>query len=82
MRARLERTDVVTPALAGFDAPLPPGFTASKEAYVDWLIEQIERVGEPVDLVGRLVMFPESGHWWPATKPAEVATALETLWSG
>jgi pimeloyl-ACP methyl ester carboxylesterase len=29
----------------------------------------------------RLVMFPDSGHWWPATKPAEVATELEQLWS-
>ena len=29
----------------------------------------------------RLVMFPDSGHWWPVTKPAEVAAALESLWS-
>jgi pimeloyl-ACP methyl ester carboxylesterase len=27
-----------------------------------------------------LVMFADSGHWWPVTKPAEVATALESLW--
>jgi hypothetical protein len=26
-------------------------------------------------------MFPDSGHWWPVTKPAEVAVALETLWN-
>ena len=29
----------------------------------------------------RLVMFPDSGHWWPATKAAEVAGELEALWS-
>jgi pimeloyl-ACP methyl ester carboxylesterase len=29
----------------------------------------------------RLVMFPDSGHWWPVTKPAETAAALEKLWS-
>ncbi len=29
----------------------------------------------------RLVMFSDSGHWWPATKPAEVARELEVLWS-
>jgi pimeloyl-ACP methyl ester carboxylesterase len=219
VRSRLARTDVVTHALPGFAAPVPSGFPATKEAYVDWLVEQIEAIGEPVDLVGhdwgsilvqrvvsirpdlirtwaagagtvdreyvwhelaqmwqtpevgeqvmdamtgdalvdalaeqlgreqaaevarhvdatmkdcilrlyrsaaggfdawhdavdaitrpglvlwgaddpyvtsdfgsrlaqrthaRLVMFPDSGHWWPATKPAEVATELEALWS-
>lgn len=29
----------------------------------------------------RLVMFPDSGHWWPVTKSAEVAAGLEVLWS-
>jgi pimeloyl-ACP methyl ester carboxylesterase len=28
-----------------------------------------------------LEMFADSGHWWPATKPAESAAALERLWS-
>ena len=196
MRAHLDRTDVVTPALPGFAAPLPLGFDATKDAYVDWLVGTIEEIGEPVDLVGhdwgsllvqrvvsirpdlirtwaagsgtvdrdyvwhdlaqmwqtpevgeqvmdamsgdatmkdcilrlyrsaapgfddwhdavsaitrpglvlwgaddpyvtaafgerlaqrtgaRIVMFADSGHWWPVTKPAEVATALEALWS-
>src|SRR5688572_21078575 len=31
---------------------MPPVFNATKEAYVDWLIKELERVGEPVDLVG------------------------------
>lgn len=29
----------------------------------------------------RLVMFADSGHWWPTTKAAEVARELEALWS-
>jgi pimeloyl-ACP methyl ester carboxylesterase len=52
VRARLSRTDIVTPALPGFASPVPAGFDATKEAYVDWLVTQIEAVGEPVDLVG------------------------------
>jgi Predicted hydrolases or acyltransferases (alpha/beta hydrolase superfamily) len=31
-------------------------------------------------LGGRLVLFDDSGHWWPLTKPAETAAALEELW--
>lgn len=50
--AHLSRRDVVALSLPGFDAPLPDGFDASKEAYVDWLIAQLEAIGEPVDLVG------------------------------
>jgi pimeloyl-ACP methyl ester carboxylesterase len=52
LRAHLARRDVLTPSLPGFDAPVPAGFDATKEAYVDWLIGEIARVGEPVDLVG------------------------------
>jgi pimeloyl-ACP methyl ester carboxylesterase len=52
VRAHLKRTDTVTPALPGFAAPVPSGFDATKEAYVDWLVQQVEAVGEPVDIVG------------------------------
>jgi pimeloyl-ACP methyl ester carboxylesterase len=52
MRRHLSRRDVVTPNLPGFGAPLPAGFDPTKEAYVEWLITELERVGEPVDLVG------------------------------
>ena len=31
---------------------MPPGFDATKDSYVGWLVEQIEAIGEPVDLVG------------------------------
>jgi pimeloyl-ACP methyl ester carboxylesterase len=29
----------------------------------------------------RLVMFPDGGHWWPATKAAEAAQELERHWA-
>ena len=52
MRRHLRRTDVVAPALPGFDVPVPPGFPATKDAYVDWLIGELEKTATPVDLVG------------------------------
>jgi pimeloyl-ACP methyl ester carboxylesterase len=52
LRSHLARRDVLAPALPGFGCPVPAGFPATKEAYVDWLAAEIERVGEPVDLVG------------------------------
>jgi len=52
MRKHLSRRDVVAVSLPGFDAPVPAGFTATKEAYVDWLVGEIARLGTPVDLVG------------------------------
>ena len=52
LRSRLSRRDVLAPSLPGFGAATPPGFQPTKEAYVDWLIDEIERAGEPVDLVG------------------------------
>ena len=36
----------------GFGAPVPQGFTATREAYRDWLVGEIESRGAPVDLVG------------------------------
>lgn len=52
IRRRLVRRDVVTPSLPGFGAPLPVGFHATCDEFADWLIEDIEMVGTPVDLVG------------------------------
>lgn len=52
VRRHLTRTDVVAPDLPGFGVDTPPGFAATKEAYVAWLVAEIERVGAPVDLVG------------------------------
>jgi pimeloyl-ACP methyl ester carboxylesterase len=52
MRAHLARRDVVTPNLPGFGVPVPAGFGPTKESYVTWLTGELERIGEPVDLVG------------------------------
>ena len=52
IREYLSRTDVIALALPGFDAPLPTGFQATKEEYANWIIQQLEQMGEPVDLVG------------------------------
>lgn len=48
-------TPVAVPALPGFTAPLPAGFPATKEAYADWAIEQVEALFAahgPIDIVG------------------------------
>jgi pimeloyl-ACP methyl ester carboxylesterase len=36
----------------GFGAPVPAGFGATAEEYRQWLVGELEAVGEPVDLVG------------------------------
>src|SRR5262245_48019235 len=48
----LGRRDAVTLALPGFGSPRPAGFGATREAYVEWLIGEIEKLDPPVDLVG------------------------------
>ncbi|MDQ1077916.1 alpha/beta fold hydrolase [Pseudoroseomonas cervicalis] len=47
----LARRDIVALDLPGFGSPVPAGFDASKEAYVDWLIARLEAASQPVDLV-------------------------------
>ena len=42
----------IAPALPGFGCPVPDGFKCTKEAYADWLVAQMEAVGEPVNIVG------------------------------
>jgi pimeloyl-ACP methyl ester carboxylesterase len=32
-------------------------------------------------LQAKLLTFVDSGHWWPYTKPAETAAALQELWA-
>lgn len=38
--------------LPGFGCPRPAGFSATKDAYVDWVLAELDKLGEPVDLVG------------------------------
>ncbi|MER8157307.1 alpha/beta fold hydrolase [Streptomyces sp. NPDC094472] len=44
--------DLICLSPPGFGAPLPPGFGATVGEYRDWLIEELTRFAEPVDLVG------------------------------
>jgi pimeloyl-ACP methyl ester carboxylesterase len=48
----LERDDVVPLSPPGFGAPLPADFPATYLAYRDWLEDELERLDQPVDVVG------------------------------
>jgi pimeloyl-ACP methyl ester carboxylesterase len=50
--AALGRDDVVRLSPPGFGAPLPSDFSATCLAYRDWLIDELEGIDQPVDLVG------------------------------
>jgi len=49
---RLNRKDVVTLSLPGFGSAVPSGFAATKEAYVDWLLAELHKLPQPIDLAG------------------------------
>lgn len=40
------------PALPGFGCDRPAGFSATKDAYTDWLIGEMESIGGDIDIVG------------------------------
>jgi pimeloyl-ACP methyl ester carboxylesterase len=76
VRAHLSRGDVEAWDLPGFGSVRPDGFSSAKEEYVDWLVARLERVGEPVDLVG---------HDWGCILTARVASLRPDLvrtWAG
>jgi pimeloyl-ACP methyl ester carboxylesterase len=50
--AHLERKDVVTLSPPGFGAPVPAGFGATSDEYVDWLAAELQKLDGPIDLVG------------------------------
>ncbi len=52
LRAHLQRDDVIALQLPGFGVPAPAGFGATKEEYVAWLVDELVKLGEPVDLCG------------------------------
>lgn len=60
-------TPVAVPALPGFTAPLPTGFSATKEAYVDWAVGQAET------LVAAHGLIDIVGHDWGALIAQRVA---------
>jgi pimeloyl-ACP methyl ester carboxylesterase len=44
--------DVVLLSPPGFGTTTPPAWPATQDAYVDWLINEVQRLNEPVDIVG------------------------------
>ncbi len=50
--AELGLEDVVRLSPPGFGVPLPEDFPATLDAYQDWLVASLERLGRPVHLVG------------------------------
>lgn len=59
--------DSVALSLPGFGCERPSGFGATKDDYAGWLVAELDKIGEPVDLVG---------HDWGAGIAYRVATAF------
>ena len=73
--ARLDRQDIVRLSLPGFASPVPEGFSAAKEAYVDWLLASLAALPAPIDLVG---------HDWGAllvVRAVSLRPALARSWA-
>lgn len=68
--SHLSRKDVMTPDLPGFGYAAPDGFGSTKEEYLEWLTGEVEKLGEPVDLVG---------HDWGAILVGRLATLCPDL---
>jgi len=49
---RINRKDAIALSLPGFACAVPDGFQATKEEYVGWLTATLERLPQPIDLVG------------------------------
>ena len=67
--SRLGQKDVVRLALPGFASPLPAGFGATKDEYVDWILGQLALPSGPIDLVG---------HDWGGLLVARVVSVQPT----
>ena len=65
VRAAIDE-DSIAVDLPGFGCPRPEGFGATRDEYVAWLLGELDRIGEPVHLVG---------HDWGAALTHRVATA-------
>lgn len=66
----LDRDDVVRLSPPGFGAPVPERWGATIDEYRDWLIAELEALGDPVDLVG---------HDWGGAHVVNVAMARPDL---
>lgn len=67
---QLSRQDLIALELPGFDIDLPVGFASTKEEYVDWIIQELEQMDGPIDLVG---------HDWGCLLTARVASLRPDL---
>jgi pimeloyl-ACP methyl ester carboxylesterase len=65
IRQRIDRPSVAL-AMPGFGNPRPAGFGATKDDYLHWLIDELDRTDGPIDLVG---------HDWGAIITARIASA-------
>ncbi len=70
LRGELSRKDVLALKLPGFDDVVPPGFTCTKEEYVNFIAERLEELDSPADLVG---------HDWGCLLTARVASTRPEL---
>ncbi len=52
LRSHLGRDDVIALSPPGFGAPVPQGFGATSDDYLDWLADELEAIDAPIDLVG------------------------------
>ncbi|MEO1964903.1 alpha/beta hydrolase [Hyphomonas sp.] len=66
----LQPSEYFAPALPGFGTPLPKGFACTKDAYADYLIGEIEKLGQKIDLVG---------HDWGALLSLRIASLRPDL---
>jgi pimeloyl-ACP methyl ester carboxylesterase len=66
LRSELRRSDTVAVSMPGFGCSRPDDFGSSKEEYLDWLVSELEQLGEPVDLVGpSSSLRSELARWYP-----------------
>jgi pimeloyl-ACP methyl ester carboxylesterase len=65
VRRRLDHESTAL-SLPGFGNPRPAGFAATKDAYLDWLLGELDAIEGPIDLVG---------HDWGAILTCRVAHA-------
>jgi pimeloyl-ACP methyl ester carboxylesterase len=69
VRARIDR-ESVSLSLPGFGSPRPDGFGATKDDYAAWVVDELERLDGPIDLVG---------HDWGAIIATRIATTRSEL---
>jgi pimeloyl-ACP methyl ester carboxylesterase len=69
VRAEFDEATVAL-SMPGFGCARPAGFGATKDDYADWLVGELERFDEPVDLVG---------HDWGALLTYRIATTRGDL---